>query len=144
MVDEITPAELRARLDGEGSGSGDGADDTGDGAPSLSVVDIRDPATYADGHIAGAVNVPPNRLSTAALDAEWARADEVVVACYVGKSSKQVASVLDRHLDADVASLRGGFDAWSGPTDDGRGSSAAGSGRAPDEGPATDGPEAPF
>lgn len=154
MVDEITPAELRARLDdadlrdhgGETSGDADVAAADRETAPSLSVVDIRDPDSYAEGHVAGAVNVPPNRLSTAALDAEWARADEVVVACYVGKSSKRVASLLDSHLDADVASLRGGFEAWRGPTDDGNGSSAAatGSERGSKEGPATDGPEAPF
>ncbi|MFA1610002.1 rhodanese-like domain-containing protein [Halobellus rubicundus] len=143
MVDEITPAALRARLDDvDGGGDGDSdVDAHADDDPAVSVVDIRDPASYADGHIAGAVNVPPNRLSTAALDAAWARADEVVVACYVGKSSKRVASVLDRHLDADVSSLRGGFDAWDGPTEDR--SSSTGSAAAPDEGP-TDGPEAPF
>jgi thiosulfate sulfurtransferase len=43
----------------------------------------------------------------------------VVVACYVGQSSRRVASLLDSHLDASVSSLRGGFDAWDGPTDSG-------------------------
>ncbi|MFB6090424.1 MAG: rhodanese-like domain-containing protein [Halobellus sp.] len=145
MVDEITPAELRARL-GADSDDAESQEAGRDDAPSLSVVDIRDPTSYADGHVAGAVNVPPNRLSTTALDAAWARAEEVVVACYVGKSSKRVASALDRRLDADVSSLRGGFEAWSGPTDEGRGSSARTETHS-DEGPAangTEGPEAPF
>jgi thiosulfate sulfurtransferase len=128
MVDEITPAELRAQMT-----DGPGAPETD---PSLSVVDIRDPSSYAAGHIEGAVNVPPARLSTDALDASWADAEEVVVSCYIGKSSKQVADALDRHLDADVTSLRGGFEAWDGPTDDGR---SAADGR-----DASEGPEAPF
>ena len=126
MVDEITPAELTDRL----------AETTESPAaePSLAVVDIRDPSSYAAGHIEGAVNVPPNRLSATALDAPWADAEEIVVSCYVGKSSKRVATALERHLDADVASLRGGFEAWDGPTDDGRAASSRG----------RDGPESPF
>lgn len=128
-MDEITPAELRTRLsDVAESPAVD---------PSLSVVDIRDPSSYAAGHIEGAVNVPPTRLSTNALDAPWADADEVVVSCYIGKSSKRVATVLDRHLDADVVSLRGGFEAWSGPTEDSR---RGADGR----GASQEGPEAPF
>lgn len=115
MVTETTPEELASRLDDE----------------DVAVVDIRDPSSFTAGHIEGAVNVPPNRLSPAALDSPWALADEVVVACYVGKSSKRVATVLSERLDADVSSLRGGFDAWDGPVDDGYGRD----GQAPSEGP---------
>ncbi|QCC48666.1 rhodanese-like domain-containing protein [Halobellus limi] len=115
MVTETTPEELKSRLhDGD-----------------VAVVDIRDPSSYAAGHIEGAVNVPPNRLSPAALDAPWAAAEEVVVSCYVGKSSKRVAAVLSERLDADVSSLRGGFDAWDGPVADGHGD---------DGGPSSEGP----
>ncbi|WP_144906446.1 rhodanese-like domain-containing protein [Halobellus captivus] len=103
MVSETTPAELRARLDDE----------------DVAVVDIRDPSSYAAGHIEGAVNVPPQRLSPAALDSPWAEADEIIVSCYVGKSSKRVARILGNHLDAELSSLRGGFEAWSGPVADG-------------------------
>ena len=122
MVTETTPEELESRLDDEG----------------VAVVDIRDPSSYAAGHVDGAVNVPPNRLSPAALDAPWAAAEEVVVSCYVGKSSKRVAMVLSERLEADVSSLRGGFDAWDGPVDDGHGSD----GRGPSEGPSGVGDEA--
>ncbi|WP_336021654.1 rhodanese-like domain-containing protein [Halobellus salinisoli] len=128
MVQETTPSTLQARL---------GDDD-------VAVVDIRDPSSYADGHIDGAVNVPPNRLSPGALDAPWARADEIVVSCYVGKSSKRVAMILGRYLDAEISSLCGGFDAWDGPVATGRDDSPI-----DDEGPAAgatnrDGHGAPF
>jgi len=122
MVSETTPEELESCLDDE----------------DVAVVDIRDPSSFTAEHIEGAVNVPPNRLSPAALDAPWTRADEVVVSCYVGKSSKRVAMILSERLDADVSSLRGGFDAWDGPVADGHGSG----GRRPSERPSGVGDEA--
>ncbi|RDI71385.1 rhodanese-like domain-containing protein [Halopelagius longus] len=102
MVPETTPDELASKLDA-------------DGETDLTVLDIRDPSSYDEGHVAGAENVPAQRLSAETLDREWG--DEVVVACYVGKSSRRVASILDSRLDADVSSLSGGFDAWDGPTE---------------------------
>ncbi|RDZ54512.1 rhodanese-like domain-containing protein [Haloferax sp. Atlit-4N] len=95
MVAETTPDELRERL----------ADDE-----DIAVVDIRDPSSYASGHIPDSENLPAATLGPEVFDREWPA--EVVVSCYVGKSSKQVASVLDSNVDADVSSLRGGFDAW--------------------------------
>ncbi|WP_049986356.1 rhodanese-like domain-containing protein [Halobellus rufus] len=129
MIPETTPAELQTRLEED----------------DVAVVDIRDPSSYADGHIDGAVNVPPNRLSPEALDAPWAQADEIVVSCYVGESSKRVAMVLGEHLDAEISSLRGGFEAWDGPVASGRPESSA----AADEGPSAgsahrSGHDAPF
>jgi len=114
MVATTTPTELQERLDE--------ADDD-----ALAIVDIRDPSSYAAGHIEGAVNVQPHQLSTATLDAEWAQADEVVVSCYHGKSSQRVAMLLDQHLDADVASLNGGFEGWDGPVADGQSDTTSGS-----------------
>lgn len=96
MVRETTPEDICGRLDEE----------------SLTIVDIRDPDSFADGHIPGSENIPAQRLDTSVLEREWP--EEVVVSCYLGKSSKQVAQVLDQHLDSDVSSLRGGFDGWDG------------------------------
>jgi thiosulfate sulfurtransferase len=128
MVTETTPEKLASRLDDE----------------DVAVVDIRDPSSYAAGHIEGAVNVPPNRLSPAVLDSPWARADEVVVSCYVGKSSKRVATILSEHLDAEVSSLRGGFDAWDGPVADGHRNSGSEGPKTGDGGTASDRTDAPF
>ena len=61
---------------------------------------------------------------------------------YVGKSSKRVAAVLSERLDAEVSSLRGGFDAWDGPVADGhRNSGSEGPG---DGGTASERTDAPF
>jgi thiosulfate sulfurtransferase len=97
MVEETVPSEVADRLDDD----------------ALALLDIRDPDSFAEGHIPGAENVPANHIDRSVLEREWP--DEVVVSCYLGKSSKRVAADLDRHLDSDVSSLAGGFDEWDGP-----------------------------
>lgn len=103
MVVETTPDELREKLD---------ADET-----NVAIVDIRDPSSYTSGHIPDSENLPAATLGPEVFDRAWP--DEVVVSCYVGKSSKRVASVLDENVDADVSSLRGGFDGWDGAVERG-------------------------
>ena len=103
MVTELSPTELQEKLDAD---------------TEVALLDIRDPQSFADGHIPGSQNRPAQRLDASVFDEEWP--DDVVVTCYVGKSSKRVAQVLDSNLDADVASLRGGFDEWDGAVDSGR------------------------
>ncbi|WP_101295502.1 rhodanese-like domain-containing protein [Halegenticoccus soli] len=97
MVAETPPEEVRARLE-----AGEGFD----------LVDIRDADAYDEAHIPGAENVPLDDLEDAVDDREWA--DEVIVACYVGESSVQVARFLDARTDAEVSSMAGGYDAWRG------------------------------
>lgn len=103
MVTELSPTEVQEKLDADAE---------------VALLDIRDPQSFADGHIPGSQNRPAQRLDASVFDEEWP--DDVVVTCYVGKSSKRVAQVLDSNLDADVASLRGGFDEWDGSVDRGR------------------------
>ncbi|SFK99001.1 thiosulfate sulfurtransferase [Halogranum rubrum] len=102
MVTELSPTELQEKLD------------TG---TDVALLDIRDPQAFADGHIPGSENRPAQRLDASVFDEEWP--DEVVVSCYIGKSSKRIAEILDTNLAADVTSLRGGFDAWEGPVESG-------------------------
>lgn len=97
MVTELSPTALQEKLDAD---------------VDVALLDIRDPQAFADGHIPGAENRPAQQLDAAVFDEEWP--DEVVVSCYIGKSSKRIAEVLDANLAADVTSLRGGFDAWDG------------------------------
>ena len=102
MVSELSPAELQEKLNTDAD---------------VAVVDIRDPQSYADGHIPGSENRPAQRLDASVFEESWP--DEVVVSCYIGKSSKRIAQILDSNLDADVSSLRGGFDGWEGDVDRG-------------------------
>ncbi|WP_410765617.1 rhodanese-like domain-containing protein [Haloferax sp. DFSO60] len=114
MVVETTPDELHEKLDDD----------------SVAVIDIRDPSSYSSGHIPGAENLPAQSLTPAVFDREWP--DEVVVSCYIGKSSQRVASILDSNIDADVSSLSGGFQGWEGEVASGT------------EGGADLGPSSPF
>lgn len=99
MAGELTPDDVENRLSDR--------DD-------VDVIDIRSPETFAAGHIPDAENLPPSKLEAEAETRDWA--DEVIVACYVGKSSVQAARLIDHYADddVDVASMAGGYDAWEG------------------------------
>lgn len=105
-VRELMPWDLQARLE------------RGD-APLL--LDVREPAEFARGHIAGSVNVPRGVLEQAC---EWdfdetepalvrGRARAVVVICRSGQRSVLAADTLQRLGFADVASLKTGIRGWN-------------------------------
>ena len=106
MVDEITPDELQALRE-------EGEDPT--------VVDIRSPAAFRQGHIAGSVNVPFPQLATGV--AELADADHVVTVCPHGHDSVRAARMILSYEGVDeetpVESLAGGLTAWDGPVEHG-------------------------
>lgn len=76
------------------------------------VVDIRDPQTYAAGHIAGSRHLDNHSAADfirgADLDAP------TVVVCYHGNSSQSAAAYLTGQGFSDVYSLDGGFELWRG------------------------------
>jgi thiosulfate sulfurtransferase len=74
------------------------------------VVDIRDPQSFALGHIAGA-----QHLDNHSLHDFIARADldqPLIVACYHGNSSQGAAAYLVGQGFSEVYSLDGGFELW--------------------------------
>ncbi|MFB6123807.1 MAG: rhodanese-like domain-containing protein [Haloferacaceae archaeon] len=77
------------------------------------VVDVRDPADYAERHVPDAENVPLDDVEDAVTGREWG--DRVAVICYAGRSSVPAAKLLDAHTDADAVSVAGGYEAWDGP-----------------------------
>ena len=99
MVEELTPDEVKARLD-------DDAD--------TQVVDIRSPAEFERGHIPGAINIPMAELPRRVNEVEWG--DDVVVACPIGQSSIQAARLIGSYEgvddDSSVRSMAGGYDEW--------------------------------
>lgn len=100
MVEELSPEELKAKLD-----DGD--------APQ--VIDVRQPAQFERGHLPGAENVPMTHLPTRIDEIEFE--DEVVVACQIGQASIQAVRLIDSFegaANADVWSLAGGVDDWDG------------------------------
>jgi rhodanese-related sulfurtransferase len=124
MVREVGPDAVQSKLASD---------------EDVTVVDIRSPGDYAQGHVPGAINVPLQELPRRVEDRDW-DADEIVCVCPIGQSSIQAARLLGSYeaIDADaVASMEGGYRAWDGElTADGEADR--------DASPDGEGPEAPF
>ncbi|AMD01250.1 MULTISPECIES: thiosulfate sulfurtransferase GlpE [Halomonas] len=76
----------------------------------LTLVDIRDPASFANGRIPGSLHLDNDSLP-ALLEAA-PRGQPMVVICYHGHSSQQAADWLAGVGFAEVYSLDGGFTEW--------------------------------
>jgi rhodanese-related sulfurtransferase len=74
------------------------------------LIDVREPDEYADGHIPGAIHVPLGRLQ-AHLEGV-PRDRPVLTYCAMGERSTTAASTLERSGFAEVRNLKGGMDAW--------------------------------
>ncbi|MEQ4205055.1 rhodanese-like domain-containing protein [Actinopolymorpha sp. B17G11] len=73
------------------------------------VVDVRTEREYAAGHIAGALNVPLDRL---AFELDALPPGQVLTVCSMGNRSRHGADRLVR-LGRTALSLRGGTKAWA-------------------------------
>lgn len=74
------------------------------------IADIRDPQSYAAGHILGAVPLNNENLHDFVL--HTASDAPVIVVCYHGVSSQGAAQYLCEQGFSEVYSLDGGFTAW--------------------------------
>lgn len=83
------------------------------GSEDVIVVDVREPAEYAFGHIEGAVSMPLGELEnrTAELDAE----KEVIVICRTGNRSDFAAKQLADKGFTRVKNAVEGMSKWNGP-----------------------------
>jgi rhodanese-related sulfurtransferase len=73
------------------------------------VVDVRLPEEYAHGHIAGAVNVPLDRIPVRAAELP---PGQVVAVCSMGNRSRRGAESFAR-AGRDAFTVRGGTKAWA-------------------------------
>lgn len=73
-------------------------------------VDIRDPGSYRDGHINGAIHLHDGNVQEFLGNTDKETA--VVVYCYHGNSSLGATAFLLENGFKDVASMSGGFEAW--------------------------------
>jgi rhodanese-related sulfurtransferase len=91
----ITPAALRDMIEQKAA---------------FTLLDVRQPEEFAEGHIDGATLIPladlPNRLAEVPQD------KKVVVYCKSGARSAEAAKILKDKGYADVVSLDGGITAW--------------------------------
>lgn len=74
------------------------------------IVDIRDDAAFAAGHIKDSIQLTNGSLHSFMSDVEFDT--PVIVCCYHGVSSQQAAQFLIHQGFEEVYSLDGGFEAW--------------------------------
>ena len=76
------------------------------------VLDVRDAAEYARGHILGAKSVPLGELERRAPELDKHKAKPVIVHCGNGDRAGGAVGLLRRCGFANVHNLSGGFAAW--------------------------------
>ncbi|WP_342244009.1 thiosulfate sulfurtransferase GlpE [Pseudomonas sp. OTU5201] len=74
------------------------------------VVDIRDPQSFALGHISGSHHLDNYSLADFIAHADFDK--PLIVSCYHGNSSQGAAAYLAHQGFAEVYSLDGGFELW--------------------------------
>ena len=77
---------------------------------SATIVDIRDPASYAMGHIPSALSL--NEQNVEQVTDQLDKQKTLVVCCYHGISSQGAAGYLISKGFKDVHSMIGGYEAW--------------------------------
>ena len=75
-------------------------------------LDIRDPGSHADAHIAGALHLNDDTLPEFLKGADKSKL--TVVYCYHGMSSRSATAFLSQQGFEAVRSMSGGFEAWRG------------------------------
>ena len=76
------------------------------------VIDVRDDAEFASGHITNARHVPEKKLDDHMKALEKFKTKPVIVSCASGRRSTSVADSLRKQGFTEVVSLRGGIGAW--------------------------------
>lgn len=74
------------------------------------VVDIRDPESFAIGHIKGSRHLDNHSLADFIAHADLDT--PLIVSCYHGNSSQSAAAYLNSQGFVEVYSLDGGFELW--------------------------------
>lgn len=76
------------------------------------VLDVREAAEYARGHILGAKSVPLGELGRRVAELERHKSKPLILCCETGNRSGNALAVLRRHGFEKVHNLSGGFGAW--------------------------------
>jgi len=84
-----------------------------DAGEPIVVLDVREPAEYAFGHIAGARNIPFGMMSERLAELE--RNVTYAVVCRTGNRSDHVCRMLAEHGFGSVYNVIPGMSGWTGP-----------------------------
>lgn len=76
------------------------------------VVDVREPAEWARGHVRGAQHIPLDALPARLRDGFLPREGEILFICASGARSSNAASLAARNGYRNVASVAGGTSEW--------------------------------
>lgn len=76
------------------------------------VIDVREPAEFAQSHILNARNVPFGELEARIKELERYKEKPVIVSCATGNRSGSAAAALRKHGFTNVVNLAGGVAAW--------------------------------
>lgn len=77
------------------------------------VLDVREPAETAQGHIARAKLIPLSQLSGRLGELEKFKSKPIIVACRSGNRSANACGILMKQGFNDVYNLAGGMNAWT-------------------------------
>lgn len=78
----------------------------------LLVLDVRDVAEYAQGHIQGAKNIPLNELEARLKELDKYKSKPVLVFCQRGVRSNSACKLLAKNEFTQLHQLDGGLDKW--------------------------------
>lgn len=76
------------------------------------IIDVRDPAQFAAGHLRDAQNIPLKELPQRIKDLDKFKSRKVIVVCQSGMQSSKATSQLKKAGFDEVYSLNGGLAAW--------------------------------
>lgn len=83
------------------------------GDRSLVVLDVRTPEEYAEGHVAGARNIPHTEIAARLAELEDARGNDIVVYCRSGRRSEAALETLRAAGFKRLFHLEGDWQRWS-------------------------------
>jgi len=78
------------------------------------ILDVRDNAEFASGHLPDAKNIPLGELAGRIGELDKFKAKSVIVVCQSGARAATAAGLLAKAGFADVVNLDGGVAAWKG------------------------------
>lgn len=77
------------------------------------ILDVRDEAEFAAGHIQGAKNIPVAELAARMKEIVKFKDKPVLVHCQKGMRAKAACSILKAQQFSQLNNLQGGLDAWT-------------------------------
>lgn len=104
---------FRSRLSYEAD-CADVAADCRAGVPGLVIVDCRQPTLFAAGHVPGAINIPPRRITPQTVDQLVPDADALIITYCAGPhcNASTRGALRFAALGRRVKEMPGGMDGW--------------------------------